>query len=313
MKKLLAIFLLLCATASAQSFLLVVNKSESTLALVDPATLAVVAKVATGFTPHEVAAADGFAYVSNYGTGPQPGHSLSVIDLRARKGEEIELPGLSRPHGILARDGKVFFTAEGSRVVAQFDPASKRVSWVMGTGQNTTHMVVFAPRLNKLYTANIGSDNTSSILLTGAMKHITVGKGAEGMDLSPDGAELWVATRADGNLAIVDTASDAVKQTLTVGKMPIRVKFTPDGKRVLVSDAQGNELVIYDSATRKELARLQVPGTPVGILVQPDGKRAFVAQTQLNKIVEIDLENMTVGRSFETGREPDGMAWAEVR
>jgi YVTN family beta-propeller protein len=313
MKKLLAIVLLLAADASAQTYLLVVNKSESTLALVDPATLTVVAKVATGFTPHEVATADGFAYVSNYGTGPQPGHSLSVIDLRARKGEEIELPGLARPHGILAVDGKVFFTAEGSRVVAQFDPKSRRVTWVMGTGQNTTHMVVFSPRLNKLYAANIGSDNISSILLTGAIKQVNVGKGAEGMDLSPDGSELWVATRADGNLAIVDSATDAVKQTLTVGKMPIRVKFTPDGKRVLVSDAQDNELVIYETVTRKELGRLQVPGTPVGILMQGDGKRAFVAQTQLNKIVEIDLEKMSVGRSFESGREPDGMAWAEVR
>src|SRR6516162_9008881 len=86
----------LISSAAAQNYLLVVNKSESTLALVDPATLTVIAKVPTGFTPHEVTARGGTAYVSNYGTGPQPGHSLTIVDLRARQGEEVPLPGMFR-------------------------------------------------------------------------------------------------------------------------------------------------------------------------------------------------------------------------
>jgi YVTN family beta-propeller protein len=311
----MAIALLVTAAvlAHAQTYLLVVNKSDSTLDLVDPASLKVLATVPTGFTPHEVAAENGFAFVSNYGNAQQPGHSLTVVDLRARKGQEIELPGLFRPHGIMASGGKIFFTAEGSRAVARFDPLARRVDWLMGTGQDITHQVVVAATAGRLYTANIGSDTVTSMpLATGKLRQIAVGKGPEGMDLSPDGRELWVAARGDGNLDIIDTQTETVRQTLRVGKMPIRVKFTPDGRHVLVSDATANQVVVFEAASRREIARLEVPGTPVGILIAPDGKRAFVAQTQLNQIVEIDLKRFTSGRSFQTGHEPDGMAWVEM-
>src|SRR5438552_8623996 len=81
---------LLALSAGAQTSgpcLLMLNKSDSTLAIVDPQTLKVVGRVPTGNAPHEVTTSpDGrFAYVSNYGTGPEPGNSLSVIDLVAMK------------------------------------------------------------------------------------------------------------------------------------------------------------------------------------------------------------------------------------
>src|SRR5215813_13452867 len=64
--------------------LLVLSKHDHTLAIVDPATLKVVAKAPVGDDPHEViATADGrFAYVSNYGGGGSGAlHTLAVMDL----------------------------------------------------------------------------------------------------------------------------------------------------------------------------------------------------------------------------------------
>ena len=307
---------MLFGAAHAQH-LLVLNKSDNTMAIVDTASLKVLATVPTGMGPHEVAvSADGkTAYVANYGSGPQPGSTLSVVDLGKRRAREISLGALLRPHGITESGGKIYFTAEGSRVVARLDPASERVDWLMGTGQSVTHMVVVAPKLNKLYTTNIGSDTVTVVTLSASgpqqLKQIATGKGPEGMDLSPDTNELWVGTRGDGGLAIIDTATDTIKQTLQVGKMPIRVKFTPDGKRVLVSDAMAGEVVAFDAATRKEMKRIAVGEAPVGIQVTPDGKRAFVAATRADKVFEIDLEKLDVGRSLSPGKEPDGMAWAK--
>ncbi|HEV8525265.1 MAG TPA: cytochrome D1 domain-containing protein [Terriglobales bacterium] len=307
---------LLSLPAHAQQ-LLVLNKTDNTLAIVDAASLKVVATVPTGMGPHEVAVSnDGkTAYVANYGSGPQPGSTLSVVDLGTLKAREVSLGALQRPHGITESGGKIYFTAEGSRLVARLDPASERVDWLMGTGQLVTHMVVVAPKLNKLYTANIGSDTVTVVNLSASgpqqMKQIATGKGPEGMDLSPDGKELWVGPRGDGGLAIIDTGTDTIKQTLQVGKAPIRVKFTPDGKRVLVSDAAAGEVIIFDPAARKEVKRIPVGEAPVGIQVTPDGKRAFVAATRADKVFEIDLEKLDVGRSLSPGREPDGMAWAK--
>jgi len=73
------------AAPADQGTLLVLNKSDSTLAIIDPATLKVLARVPTGEAPHEVTTSgDGrFAFVSNYGTADRPGNTISVIDIAA--------------------------------------------------------------------------------------------------------------------------------------------------------------------------------------------------------------------------------------
>jgi YVTN family beta-propeller protein len=321
----LTFLLLLALPVSAQSgqssALLVLNKAEASMSIVDPATLTVVARVPTGEGPHEaVVSADGrLAYVANYGTGPRPGNSISVIDIAARKEvKRVDLGALTRPHGMFEHNGKIYFTAEGARVVGRYDPAADKVDWVMGTGQAVTHMVVVTPDGKKIYTANIGSHTVTAVVsvtnpqgIQGwQVKQISVGRGPEGIAVSPDGKELWVAHRDDGWLSVIDTATDELKHKLEVGKTPIRVEFTRDGKRALVSDAQVGELIVIDAAARTVVKRIPVPGQPIGIEPTPDGRRAFIAAAQANKIVVIDLDKLEVAGSMEPGREPDGMAWA---
>jgi YVTN family beta-propeller protein len=43
----------------------------------------------------------------------------------------------------------------------------------------------------------------------------------------------------------------------------------------------------------------------------PDGRRAFVANTNDNKVTVIDVPTRKLLRTFSTGTEPDGMAWAK--
>src|ERR1700721_4034258 len=80
----------LCAGAWGQGktpspALLVLNKEDSTLAIVDPATLKVVGKVDTGAHPHEVAtSADGkIAIVTHYGNAPRGPTKQDVVLARA--------------------------------------------------------------------------------------------------------------------------------------------------------------------------------------------------------------------------------------
>src|ERR1700688_2911067 len=65
--------------------LLALSKTDHTLAIVDPVTLKVIARIPVGEDPHEViASSDGrTAYVSIYGGGSL--HELNVIDLVAQK------------------------------------------------------------------------------------------------------------------------------------------------------------------------------------------------------------------------------------
>jgi YVTN family beta-propeller protein len=315
---LVAFATLALAQEKTSSYLLVLNKAENTLAIVDPTDYKVLAKIPTGEGPHEViASADGkLAFVANYGTQQILGSSLSVIDLAARKEiRRVDLGALRRPHGIMERDGKVYFTCEVNRLVARYDAATDKVDWIMGTGQNATHMLVISKDQKQIYTTNIGSDSVTAMEFQAAppapskITHISVGKQPEAIDLSPDGKELWVGQNADGNISIIDTATSKVKESFKIAQQPIRVKFTPDGKRVLVSDPQTGILCVVDAATRKEIKRIEVGEVPVGILITPDGKRAFVATMQANRVAVINLEDYSVITRIEPGKGPDGLAW----
>lgn len=298
--------------------LLVLNKGDQALAIIDPLSGSVVARVGVGEGPHEVTvSADGkFAFAGNYGQ-QTPGNTISVIDLVAQKElRRVDLGPLRRPHGMFFAGGKLYFTAETNRLIARYDPVANQIDWLFGTGQATTHMVIANPDISRLFTSNIGSDSISAIERvpgpagwTEAV--IPVGKGPEGIDWSPDGKEVWTATGGDGGVSIIDVETKKVIQTLSVGaKRTNRLKFTPDGKFVLLSDRDGGELIVLDRATKKERARIAMGRYQEGIQVEPSGARAYVAQEGANDVAIVDLKTLTVTGHISPGNGPDGMAWA---
>lgn len=303
--------------------LLVLNKGDRTMAIVDTATLEVVGRVPTGPDPHEVeASSDGkYAYISNYSRGNGAANTITVIDLAAKApAAPIDLGQISRPHGLDYSGGKLYFTAQGSGVAGRIDPASRRIEWTVSTGQDGTHMILVSPDGSHVFTANTASGSVSILDRsgTGAQAsdwHVTtvpVGRGAEGFDLSPDGKELWAANAGDATVSIVDVASRRVVQTLPVRfARANRLVFTPDGKRVLISDLGGRELIVLDAAARKEIARIDVKGGAAGLLVDPDGTRAFLSVGSQNAVAIVDLASLTVARWIPTGPNPDGLAWVD--
>jgi YVTN family beta-propeller protein len=300
--------------AAAQK-IVVVNKSASTLSIVDVVTRAELAVVRTGFAPHEVAVSpDGrFAYVSDYGTGPQAGNTVTIIDIsEASAVGTISLGSHTRPHGItVAADGTVWVTTEGSEHLLQLDPDERTILQAVRTGQSVTHMVVLAEAAGRAYTANIGSGNATAVDAAAGdvLAQITTGAGAEGIDVAPDGRHVYVSNRGAGTLSEIEVASNTVTRTLQVGDFPIRVKVRPDGREVLVSNARGNEVVAVDIQAWEVVRRLPVGAVPVGILISPDNRTAYVANTADDKISVIDLEEWALDGEIVAGNEPDGMAW----
>jgi YVTN family beta-propeller protein len=339
---------ILLAQSTPRESLLILSKHDHTLAIVDPATLKVVAKAPVGNDPHEViAASDGkTAYVSNYGGGAF--NTLAVIDLVAQKPlAAIDLGALRGPHGLDFTAGKVWFTAEAAKAIGSYDPATQKIDWIFGTGQNRTHMIYVMPDLRTIVTTNVSSGTVSIIEKSAARTQngpppgapnpgqgtaagappqgpppgppggdwnqtvIKVGNGSEGFDVSPDGKEIWVANSQDGTISIIDFAAKKVVQTLNANvRSANRLKFTPDGKLVFVSMLGSSDVVVLDAATRSEVKRIPVGHGAAGIQMQPDGSRAFVACTPDNYVVAIDLKSLQVTAHIDAGPNPDGLAWA---
>jgi YVTN family beta-propeller protein len=332
------------AQSTPNRSLLALSKHNHTLAIVDPNTLQVVARAPVGSDPHEViASSDGkTAYVSIYGGGRY--HALSVIDLVGQKAlPDIDTGALNGPHGLTFVGGKLWFTAEGTKVVATYNPESGKIDWVMGTGQNRTHMIYVTPDEKKIYTTNVSSGTVSvleKITLPpmgpppgmrppqGAMPPppppggtqarmdwnqtvIAVGRGDEGFDVSPDRRELWTANAQDGTLSVIDLTTRAVTATLDAKTFGAnRLKFTPDGKLVLISRLGDGDLVIYDAVMRKEFRRVKIGHGAAGILMDPKGNRAFISCGPDNYVAVLDLKTPEVTGHIDVGGEPDGLAWA---
>lgn len=300
--------------------LLVLEKSDEKLAIVDPGSLKIVGRVPSGGAPHEVIASDDgkLAFISNYADQRGMLKTLSVIDLTTQKVlAPVDLGALRAPHGLAFADGKVYFTAEANKVIGRYDPATNQVDWVLGTGQNVTHMIVLSKDMKTIFTSNIGSDTICVIEPGGGrigwnVTAIPVGKGPEGFDLSPDGREVWVANSGGGSVSVIDLATKKVTATLNLEtNHSNRLKFTPDGKLVLISDDGGNGLVLVDAATREVRKRLKVGQGPEGTLVQPDGAKAYVALSRENAVAVIDLKTLEVTGKIATGNGPDGLAWVQ--
>ncbi len=299
-----------------EAILVVVNKTDGTVSLLDPGGGEPLAAIPVGHAPHEVVVSrDGrLAYVANYGDRETPGRTISVIDVpRRRVVSTIPLGEYRRPHGLaLSRDGRrLFVTVEASQAVLEIDTASERVSRAFPTEQDVSHMCVLTPDEKKLYVANIGSRSVSVVHLErGSVSRVETGDGPEGIDVSPDGREVWVANRSGGDIAVLETRTDSVVARLPAGRFPIRVKFTPDGERVLVSDARGDEVLVFAARERAVQARIPTGRAPIGILVEPGGRSAWVAQTEADRVSRIDLARLAVASHATAGREPDGLGWA---
>jgi YVTN family beta-propeller protein len=310
---------------AAADLLVVLNKSDHEAVLVDPSTLETMAKITTGLGPHEVAVSpDGrTAYVTNYGMfavfkegqrQDHPGNTITVIDLERRAVRDtFDLGAYTKPHGLwVSRDGGLLWVAcEGAQTVLEMDAASGTIQRTWKTGQEISHMLVPTPDETKLYVANIRSGSVTVIeRATDRVTSLPTGEGAEGIDVTPDGREVWVTNRGAHTVAVIPTARDAVAERFTSGgQMPIRVKFTPDGREAWISNARSNTVTLFDVKTRRLLATIEVGAVPVGIQMTPDGRRAFVANTNDDRITVLSIPERKKLNTFAPGHEPDGMAW----
>jgi len=283
------------AGAGAQSptpALLVLEKSDNALAIVDPSTFKIIGRVPSGPDPHEIAVSSNgqLAYISNYGGLGSELNTISVVDVAAQKKiAPISLGALHSPHGLWYCGDKLYFTAETNKVIGRYDPATRAIDWVLGTGQERTHMVIADETLDRIFTSNVNSGTISIIehIVAPApgpppgapaggapppvnqpqgtprkdwqITNVVSGRGSEGFDVSIDGREVWAANAQDGTVTVIDVATKKPRVTFPITvEHANRLKFTPDGKRVLVSGLGGGPNAQSSSADAGNVAVIDV-------------------------------------------------------
>lgn len=309
-------------TQTAKSVLLVSLNGERQVAVINPVTQDVLAKLPSPQGPHEITLSpDGsLAYVSDSGAGPNTprGNSIIVLDLRTLSIKRT-LKTCDSPHDTrVSRNGRILWVAcAPSKAVMELDAATGAIRKTWDTKLDGGWFVETTPDDRKLFVPHLEAKALSMIdRRSGLVRTLFSGNTQFGVTVSPAGKEVWVSDADENRLSIVNAATGNVTATISLGAAKkdqssfARLRFTPDGKRVVV--VRNSEFMIVDVERRSIVSRIEMPHAGKVVTVSGDSRHAFVSHPAADSVSIINLINGTVERTFVVGKQPDGIAWALV-
>jgi DNA-binding beta-propeller fold protein YncE len=311
------------STDNARGLLLVANKGDRTLGIIDPEQGKQIATVPEdGITGHEVAASpDGKrAFVPIYGNSGvghegTDGQLIRVIDLEQKAiVATIDFGKGVRPHCAVfgPKNGLLYVTTELENAITVIDPHSLKILYQIPTGKPESHMLAISSDGRRGYTSNVGS-GTVSVLDLEAKKllHvISVSPVAQRISLSVDDKWAFTADQTKPRLAVIDTKSNETSRWIELPGKAYGTAPTPDGKWLLLALIDKNKVGAVNLETMALTHTMDVPRAPQEIVVRPDGKRAYVSCDASKQVAVIDLEDWKVDKLINAGAGADGLSWA---
>jgi len=302
--------------ATGKRGLIMIDKLGGYVRFFAPATLQEISNLTIDGTPHELAISPDHktAYVPNYGDGvygrnPNPGHTIAVIDLVARKVQAtIDISPYVAPHGLqVDANGMLYATCDISRKLLVIDPQRRSIQAAIDT-EGTGHWVAVLPNGSKAYVANKNDRLFVSVidLKTRSMvAKVPMPKGTQGITASPDGKRVLALDFAEPRIAVIDTASDTVVDEISLagGKAAWRAKYSPDGATLVIINVSERSATILDAADlHSQQHVLQVGSQPFGIAFTPESRTALVSNHGDGTVSVLDLNGRQVTKTFPAGK-----------
>jgi YVTN family beta-propeller protein len=314
---------LFAATTGSHGYLLVANKGEQTLGIIDPVEMRQVAVVPEdGVTGHEVVASpDGKrAFVPIYGNSGvgkpgTDGQLIRVIDLDSRKiVGTVDFGKGVRPHCAVMgpKNGLLYVTTELNNSVTVIAPDTLKIVATIPTGQAESHMLAISRDGRRGYTANVGPGTVSVLDLEGrkVLTTIPISRQTQRISLSVDDRWVFTSDQTKPQLAVIDTRTNGVSAWVQMPATGYGTAPTPDGHWLLVALPGVQKVGVVDLDSMKLARTIDVPRSPQEVLVRPDGAVAYVSCDASKQVAAIDLKNWKIEKLIDAGRGADGLAWA---
>jgi YVTN family beta-propeller protein len=310
-------------TPPSHGLLLVANKGNQTLGIVDPETGREVAEIPEGgITGHEVAASPegSMAYVPIYGNSGvgkpgTDGRTMAVIDLASRRVvKTLDFDKPLRPHCAVfgPKNGLLYVTTELADSITVIDPKSLTIVSSIPTGQRESHMLAITHDGQRGYTANVGPGTVSAIDLVAQkpLANIPISRQTQRISLSIDDRWAFTADQTAPRLAVIDTSTNKVQTWIKLPTLAYGTAPTLDGRWLLITLPTANKVGVLDLESMKMARMVDVDKLPQEILVRPDGEVAYVSCMASGKIAAINLKTWNVDKLINAGPQADGLAWA---
>ena len=309
-----------------QNRLLVAEKGEQRLSIFDPDTGILLGSVPEGgITGHEVIASpDGkLAFVPIYGNSGvgKPGtdgtHMVVINIASAKVVGNVDFGHGVRPHCPIFGpvDGLLYVTTELDKSITIIDPKTLKIVGSIPTGQAESHMLTISHDGRFGYTANVGPGTVSVLDLIGrkTVKIIPISATTQRISISMDDRWVFTADQTKPEVAVIDTRSNMVKKWIPISGLGYGSAVTPDGKYMLIAVPDKDQVAVIDIKTMTVERNLDVASNPQEVVISPDGKSAFVSCMSSGQVVGLDLVNWRLTKGIQTGKSPDGLAWAVAK
>jgi YVTN family beta-propeller protein len=174
-----------------------------------------------------------------------------------------------------------------------------------------------------LYFADTGNDTVA--VINAAKLHVDnyenpaetlihVGFDPQGLAVTPDGSQVWVADTGPqtggqqpgqpslSGISVISTATDTVTASLSLPTDPREIAFSPSGATAYVTTGAG--LLVINTATLKVEGFVPGLGNPEDVAVSPDGNTVYVTNTVQGLVDVISAANNRVTGAIKVGQLP---------
>ena len=317
--------------------LVVVSGGANEALLIDPSSGRVLGRYPTGPDPRGVALSpDGrYAYITSYGwtpggdapsassdgadptaLGAAGSRAVTVLDLVERRVHAVFQPrDYTNLESIrVADDGRRLWMTSVDGGIVELDARTGEVKMLWQTGGADSGTLSVTRDSRRVWVANTELDMVTVIdRVTVVPSHVRIGQRPEGLALSPDESEVWVANSGDHTISVVNARRIEEEARFSSGGVgPTKLQFSPAGNEVWVSHRGTQEVTVLDVASAAVIGRIPIEGEPRSLAFSDDGERVFVSVPSRHLVYAVDVRERRVIGSLDAGRLPAGVAWSEL-
>lgn len=273
-------------------WLVVANRAEGGISVIERATGRLVRKVKIGANPEFVRVRGAMAFVSfepsSTGKPPAAGASAGGHDDDDDKAEPARIAVVDLAKGRVVRAIKggpetegIEFAADGKHILVTNEADNTVTVHAIATGKlvKTIDLAAYGKRPRgikrapdgKTYVATMEFGN--SFVVIGAdytvQRQVATGEAPYGLAFDRSGQRLFVAAGRAQKLQVFDTRDWSLQKDVPIGKRCWHFTFTPDDRQILVACGRSDEVVVIDAATLEPTARVADKQLPWGIVTYP--------------------------------------------
>ena len=162
-----------------------------------------------------------------------------------------------------------------------------------------------------------------------AIATVPLGKRPRGIQVSPDGSQLYIALSgspisppgidestlpppdrtADG-IGVVDVKVLTLARILRGPSDPEQTSVSRDGARLYVANEDRGTASVLEIISGQTIAEFEVGGEPEGVTTSPDGRFVYITSEEDNQVSVIDTTTNRLVRQFAVGARPRDSAFS---